>query len=507
MSRGKEKGRTMDADVVVVGAGPTGLMLGTELRLRGVRTIVVERLEARNEFGKAQNIQPRTAETLELRGLLDVARGKAEGSIQGSHFTVAYLQYGPLDTRYPYQVVLPQARLEEVLERRFLELGGDLRRSWNLEGLEQHEDRVTLHGPETLTAQYVVACDGGHSTVRKLLGVAFPGTESTEYFTMADVRLGPGAKDLPHMSAEQRELREVSSMRRLRRTEPDGSTANLMPYREIGLFRMIYNDQRKTRDDVTREQLVDALRRFYGDDYELHEVLYSGRFGDASRQVEDYRAGRAFFAGDAAHIHLPAGGQGLNLGVQDAFNLGWKLAAVAAGTMPETLLDSYNAERHPVGARVLENTRAQNALRIHDPDHQALGKVIAWMLQIPEANRAVAGMVSGLDINYGGDGLVGTRLRDFKIGSSWASTVFHTGHGVLFARDEKYLAEAQPWSSRVVGLLVGDLPLPGCQAVLVRPDGYICGTVPGPELSASLAKWFGTVSAMPTPSSTGIRTS
>jgi hypothetical protein len=245
------------------------------------------------------------------------------------------------------------------------------------------------------------------------------------------------------------------------------------------------------RDDVTREQLAAALHRFYGDDYELRDVLYSGRFGDASRQVEDYRAGRTFFAGDAAHVHLPAGGQGLNLGVQDAFNLGWKLAAVVAGTMPEALLDTYNAKRHPVGARVLENTRAQNALRKHDPDHQALGKVLGWMLEIPEANRAVAGMVSGLDIDYGGDGLVGTRLRDFEIASSWASAAFHTGHGVLFARDDKALSEAQPWSDRVVGQRVDDLPLPGCDAVLVRPDGYICGMTPGARLSVALAKWFG----------------
>jgi len=283
-------------------------------------------------------------------------------------------------------------------------------------------------------------------------------------------------------------------MRRLRRTEPDGSSANLIPYREYGLFRMLYNDQRMTRDEVTRDQVVEALRRFYGDDYEPEDILYAGRFGDSSRQVEDYRAGRVFLAGDAAHVHLPAGGQGLNLGVQEAFNLGWKLAAVIAGAMPETLLDTYNAERHPVGARVLENTRAQNTLRNKDLDHQALGKVLGWLLEIPEANRAMAQMVSGLDIDYGGDGPIGTRLRDFKIGAAWVSSAFHTGLGVLLARDDKQLATGRPWSSRVVGLLVDELPVPGCEAVLVRPDGYICATVPAGELSTSLANWFGTPS-------------
>jgi hypothetical protein len=198
-----------------------------------------------------------------------------------------------------------------------------------------------------------------------------------------------------------------------------------------------------------------------------------------------------FLAGDAAHIHPPIGGQGLNLGVQDAFNLGWKLAAVVAGRMPETLLDTHHAERHPVGAGVLGTVRAQSALRTPGAGHRALREIVTTLLDIPESNRAIAAMIAGLDIDYGGAGRTGTRLPDFRIGNRWASELFHSGIGALFTTDEKHLAPAAPWADRVAAVHVDRLPWPDVEAVLVRPDGYVCWTT-GPEpMTTPLKTWFG----------------
>jgi hypothetical protein len=304
---------------------------------------------------------------------------------------------------------------------------------------------------------------------------------------MADIRLSAAKKELPEIGDSW----DATTMRRLRRTDADGSTANLIPFGELGNYRLLYNDGRTTRDDVTSGQLADAIRRFWGDDYALDEVMYAGRFGDGSRQLEKYHAGRVFFAGDAAHIHLPAGGQGLNLGVQDAFNLGWKLASVVSGTMPATLLDSYNTERHPVGARVLDNTRAQNALRNPNVEHQALLKIVAGLLAVPEANKATAAMISGLDIDYGGAGHVGMRLPDFRIATGWASELFHAGTGVLFTTRTTHIEQAEAWVDRVRPSLVDALPWDGIEALLVRPDGYVCWVAPGEPVETALRAWFG----------------
>jgi 2-polyprenyl-6-methoxyphenol hydroxylase-like FAD-dependent oxidoreductase len=471
----------MDADVIVAGAGPVGLTLATELALAGRRVVVIDKDAERDGQSKAMTLQPRTAEIFDLRGLLSRAAPDEIGRMAG-HFAGFPLSLDILGTRYPYQVGILQARVEAVLEQRLTELGGELRRSWELTGADQDEQGVTVHGPETLRARYLAGCDGARSTVRTLLGVAFSGTPATRYTTITDVVLADGTAELPTT---------WTSMGRTRRRKPDGSFASIVPIGTPGLYRFVYFDGRRERTQVTDEEVGAALNTFYGNEYALAQVRHASRFSDASRQAQHYRVGRVFLAGDAAHIHPPAGGQGLNLGVQDAVNLGWKLAAVLAGRVPETVLDTYHTERHPVGAAVLDNTRAQGALQAHDTEHRALRDIMARLLELPDANLTIAAMVTGLGIDYGGPGHVGTRLPDFRIGDRWASEWFHSGHGVLLSTDETHLKTAQPWNGSVTAALVEATPWRDVTAVLVRPDGYVCWTAPGDPVTTPLRTWFG----------------
>lgn len=479
----------MDTDVIVVGAGPVGLTLATEIALTGVRVIVVEQATQRSDQSKAMTLQPRTAEMLELRGLLSRAEDHYIGRLTEAHFAGIPLSLTGLGTRYSYQQGILQANIEDLLEKRLAELGGELRRGWQLTNLTQNDAGVNAHGPDTLTARYLVACDGGRSTVRKLLHVAFPGTEAKHFTTVADIVLLPGTSQPPQ---------GWTTMGQTRRRGPNGTFASIVSIGQKGLYRFVYSDGRTDRSPVTTTEVADQLRAFYTDEYELQEVRHVSRFGDATRQADTYRIDRVFLAGDAAHIHPPIGGQGLNLGVQDAFNLGWKLAAVTSGRLPETLLDTYQTERHPVGAGVVDNTRAQKALFTPDVEHQALRKILTRLAETTQVNQALAALITGIGIDYGGPGPVGTRLPDIPIGHGWASELFHSGYGVLLTTDSRHLTQADPWADHVTTALVDELPWPNTDAVLVRPDGYICWTAPGDHpLTDALTTWFGAPPQLP----------
>lgn len=463
-------------------------MAATELSLGGAKVIVVDALPERSLQSKAMSLQPRTAEVFDLRGLFTRASTHTIGHMSDGHFATIPLSYDGLDTRFPYQIGLLQWHLEDVLQTRLAELGGELRRGWTLTDLHQDANGVTALGSEgSLRASYLVAADGGRSTIRKLVGDPFPGTDATRFSTIADVFLGPGTSELPIAWPTGR----GASFGQGRRTKPDGSFASVVSIGEEGLFRFVYFDGRTERTDVTTDEVTEMFESFYGDEYELLGIRVASRFSDATRQAEKYRYDRVFLAGDAAHIHPPTGGQGLNLGVQDAFNLGWKLAAVIRGSAPESLLDSYEAERHPTGKRVLDNTLAQAALGGRDPQHQALRDTFAELLRIPEANRTIAGMISGLGIDYGGDGRNGTRLPDFDTGDGWASDLFHEGNGVLVSTQQEHLDTAEPWADRIHRKKVRALPWPDTEAALVRPDGYICWTPSAHPITSALTKWFG----------------
>ncbi|WP_327106862.1 FAD-dependent oxidoreductase [Nonomuraea glycinis] len=447
-------------EVIVAGAGPTGLTLACELALAGVDVLVVERLPYRIEQIKGGTIQARTQELLELRGLLEPMQARAiSREPAGGHFAMlpVPLDGTAWDTAHPYPLSIPQWEVEEVLEERAAELGVKVLRETAVTAVEQADDGVVVTADgRRIEARYLVACDGAHSTVRKLLGVPFPGRPGTYTAVLADVRLSSVSdlvpKTLGHISTLTREVGDHWVM-----LAPVGGDR----YRFTG---GVAGEAESAKDrPVTSEEIAEQLRIVYGEQTVLAAVDNSSRFGDATRQVEHYRAGNVFFAGDAAHIHPPFGGQGLNLGVQDAFNLGWKLAAALRGRASTDLLDTYHAERHPAGAWVLHITQAQRVFANPRPSADAieLREVFIDLIRQPEANRHLAGQMSGLSHSYdlpGDHPLVGHRVAGLD------PSLFRTGRPVLvdlagILPDDLGATRAQP---------VAGLP----HAILVRPDGY-----------------------------------
>lgn len=472
----------LGTDVIVAGAGPTGLTLANELALAGVDVVVLERLPDRTGLSKALNLQPRTAEMLDLRGLLDGVEARSFATVEEGHFAMIPVSYDGWRTRYPCQLGISQAQVEGFLEERLATQGMKVLRGHEVVDFAQNENSVTVRtrtvgGEIQLTAKYLVGCDGGRSVVREGLGVPFPGVDGEGFGVVADV-LFDKAPD-----GAQKQWR---SMRNIGR--PTGATTfvGLIPLDEPGLYRFIYGDRASRPTDmraaVSFDEVRQELRDAYGDSATVSEIRWASRFSDAARQAERYRVGRVLLAGDAAHIHFPAGGQGLNLGVQDAMNLGWKLAATVNGWADDSLLDTYEAERHPVGAQVLENVAAQLGLTPRSREARALRALFTELAALPEVSRHLSGMVSGLGVRYTTHGtihpLLGSRLIDQDLptetGSVRPSTLFRTGDFVLLTTTPAHIEPAKSWSPNLTTQLVTELPWPSVEAVLYRPDGYAC---------------------------------
>lgn len=482
----------VEHQVVIVGAGPTGLMLAGELAVAGIDVVIVERRENQDLVGqRALGFSSRTVEVFDQRGIADrfLKEGKT-GQVGG--FAWIPLDISDFPTRHNYGLGLAQQHIERILAGWVDELGVPIYRGREVTGFAQDADGVDVEiaDGESLRAEYLVACDGGRSRIRKAAGIAFEGWDATTSSLIAEVEMD----EEPEWGLR----RQGFGLHGLSKIEGTESVRCMVTEEHPG-----------RTDDPTLQDLSKALIAVYGTDFGLRSAAWISRFTDATRQAVTYREGRVLLAGDAAHIHSPMGGQGLGVGVQDAVNLGWKLAQVIKGTSRESLLDSYHAERHPVAARVLHNTMAQVALSRTDERTDALRDIVTELLGMDEPRKRIAGMMSGLDIHYDlGDGhpLLGRRMPDLGLvtadGPVRVFSLLHSARPVLLNFGTPRAIEVGPWADRVRLVdaecegpwelpVLGAVAAPG--AVLVRPDGYVAwvGDSSQTGLQQALTAWCG----------------
>jgi 2-polyprenyl-6-methoxyphenol hydroxylase-like FAD-dependent oxidoreductase len=484
----------IEHSVIIAGGGPTGLMLAGELALAGVDVAVVERRATQALIGsRAGGLHSRTIEVLDQRGIAD--RFLTSGEIaQVAGFSQIRLDISDFPTRHPYGLALWQNHIERILGDWVAELSVPFYREHEVTGVVQDGSGVDveLSCDRRFRAEYLIGCDGGRSVVRKSAGIGFPGWDPTMSYLLAEAELS--------CQPEWGIRYDAVGVHSLSESAEGGSVRVMVTEQQLG-----------PAVEPTLDDLREALVAVYGTDYGIHSPAWISRATDMTRQAASYRDRRVLLAGDAAHVHHPIGGQGLNTGVQDAVNLGWKLALVVNGSAPDSLLDSYHAERHPVAARVLQLTMAQMALLRHPTDDRtkALRDIMSEVLHMDEPRRHFAATMSGLNIHYdlgSGHPLVGRRMPDLDIvtddGPGRVFTLLHDAHAVAINFGEPRALGVAGWADRVRLIdakYVDDWELPALgavaapHAVLVRPDGYVAWVGDGSNvgLTETLGRWFG----------------